>query len=343
MDTFGKRTLLLVVIGIYLVARLSHFPPLAPLTLCCCLLELFGDANAKERDRLERQLKSGQIKGYIKTNFVRPITLLPKLNVTMGTSDAKAARGGTPSDKALASGIDPSLAATASTTSTSTSATSTSTLPPGKSGPPKVPISQAKLKEYKDNENKLNAANLEIARLTNAVADERDKKDEAQKEVKDLEDKLIDLSGQLADSAKKIKELEDEVNGLPPSDDKTQEALDKKDQEIERLKEVIQTLEEALVLASLSKKERIDGLCKDMRARVKDVVYQLLTRNWVFIENIGESQHAAALVYKWLDPIDQAEFEESTFVAQYMICVEDWLNIWRQKVQDDGKKAANGT
>ena len=51
----------------------------------------------------------------------------------------------------------------------------------------------------------------------------------------------------------------------------------------------------------------------------------------------------AGIVYDNLRKEEQKTIPRSSFVAQYMIVVEDWLNQWRQKVQDNGKKAAQGT
>ena len=111
----------------------------------------------------------------------------------------------------------------------------------------------------------------------------------------------------------------------------------------DKKEELIATLEEALVNASLSKKDRIEALNKEMRARIKDVVYMYLTRNWAFINNPTDSKTCAGDVYDHLRDEDKLTMPKSSFIAQYMIVVEDWLNNWRQKVQDDGKKAAYGT
>ena len=191
----------------------------------------------------------------------------------------------------------------------------------------KVEISREDQAFYKKAARDLNSAKAELTTKDATIADLQNEKKELEKQVEDHTQEIDKLQRQLAASQKEVSEWRDGVHGDPD---------DEKDA-------IIATLEEALINACLSKKQRIDALNREMRARVKDVVYLHLSRNWAFINNPDDSKICAGIVYDNLRKEEQKTIPRSSFVAQYMIVVEDWLNQWRQKVQDNGKKAAQGT
>ena len=140
-----------------------------------------------------------------------------------------------------------------------------------------------------------------------------------------------------------VTELQELVGQERAANGKLVTDLTAKSLEVDSLNHVIGLLEKAVRLASESKENRIKALASDLKLRVRAIVKDKLTRNWVFIENEQESSDATTEVYGWLQKKDKEELPEPVFVAMYYIHVENELQNERGNIQDNCKKAAQGT
>ena len=162
-------------------------------------------------------------------------------------------------------------------------------------------------------------------------------------------DVLREKSKQLTKTNRQLNALQKDYDKLDKAYSTSEELREQLTENVERktkeLESLTARLEETQKLLRKNGKVHESELNKELSTKVKDIAKTIMFRTWKIPEDIEDLKVATRELIKYL-PNKEKDIEpetEESFVEKYHLVTNEGFNLARQYVQNESKKAAEGT